>query len=106
MIFQHVPAGQIAAARNRGCQTGVILHEQLAARGNGGRQMNLANYKVVPNRGGWGIDHDGKVIGRYATKEAAFEAAVGPASNAIKEGYEVRITVEGSRENEPALGKS
>jgi hypothetical protein len=67
--------------------------------------MNSATYDVVPNRGGWGIAHDGKVHGRYATKEAAFEAAVGPASNAIRDGLAVRITVEGSAAGESALGK-
>ena len=67
--------------------------------------MALAAYKVVPNRGGWGIDHDGKVIGRYATREAAFEATVMPASNAIKEGFAVQITVERGADGEPSLGK-
>jgi hypothetical protein len=67
--------------------------------------LALAAYKVVPNRGGWGIDHDGRVLGRYATREAAFEAAVMPASNAIKEGLAVQITVEGGGEGEPSLGK-
>ena len=68
--------------------------------------MGQATYKVVPQDDGWGIWHDGKVTGSYATKEVAFEAAVFPASNAIKEGHEVTITVEGSRGNAPALGKA
>jgi hypothetical protein len=67
--------------------------------------MKLASYNVVPNRGGWGIEHDGRVMGRYATKEAAFEAAVGPASNAIKDGLAVRIAVEAASEGEPNLSK-
>lgn len=54
---------------------------------------------------GWGVSHDGAISGSYMTKEAAFEAAVGPASNAIKDGHAVQITVEGSAANEPALGK-
>jgi hypothetical protein len=66
--------------------------------------MGVASYKIVPNRNGWGVDHDGRVLGSYATKEAAFEAAVAPASNAIKQGHEVRITVEGGDSDSPALG--
>ena len=66
--------------------------------------MGQANYKVVEVKDGWGVEHDGKVAGSYATKEAAFEAAVGPASNAIKDGHAVHISVAGSSGNEPALG--
>jgi hypothetical protein len=67
--------------------------------------MALASYRIIRNGDGWGIDHDGRIAGSYATKEAAFEAAVAPASNAIKLGHEVRITVQGSAASEPALGK-
>jgi hypothetical protein len=66
--------------------------------------MKSAAYRIVHSRDGWGVEHDGKVEGSYDTKEAAFEAAVGPASNAIKLGYEVSIMVEGSEPREPALG--
>jgi hypothetical protein len=38
-------------------------------------------------------------------KEAALESAFGPASNAIKIGQAVTITVEGNESGEPALGK-
>jgi hypothetical protein len=47
----------------------------------------------------------GIVWGDYITKEAAFEAVVGPASNAIKMGQTVTITVEGSESGEPSVGK-
>jgi hypothetical protein len=67
--------------------------------------MVEAVYKIVAHNGGWGVLHDGNVSGDYVTKEAAFEAAVGPASNAIKNGQAVTITVEGSASVEPALGK-
>jgi hypothetical protein len=40
----------------------------------------------------WIIDGDER-LGPYATREAAFEAAVGPASVAVKEGDEVVIEV-------------
>ena len=47
----------------------------------------------------------GAISGEYVNKEAAFEAVVVPASNAIKIGQAVTITVEGSESGEPALGK-
>ncbi len=68
--------------------------------------MGGATYRIVPGRNGWSIAHEGRLLGSYATKEAAFEAAVLPASNAIKEGHFVTVTVEGSDGNKPALGKS
>jgi hypothetical protein len=57
--------------------------------------MGRAIYNVVPHGDGWGVAHDGQVTGPYATKEAAFEVATGAASNAIKEGHEVQVTVAG-----------
>ncbi len=66
--------------------------------------MKSAAFRIVASRNGWGVEHDGKLEGSYDTKEAAFEAAVAPASNAIKLGYEVSIKVEGSEPHEPALG--
>jgi hypothetical protein len=68
--------------------------------------MGQAVYKIVETKDGWGVSHQGKVSSSYMTKEAAFEAAVGPASNAIKKGDAVQITVEGSAKDEPALGKA
>jgi hypothetical protein len=67
--------------------------------------MATAAYKVVPHDGGWGIEHNGKVSGAYATKETAFEAIIGPASNAIKDGLGVTIHIAGPEQrDEPALG--
>ena len=51
----------------------------------------------------WAIRHDGKLAGDYATKEAAFEATVAPASIAIKEGHAVTISVDGTEATEPML---
>jgi hypothetical protein len=67
--------------------------------------MERAYYSIVKVNGGgrWAIRHDGKLSGDYATKEAAFEAAVPPASNAIKQGHAVTITVDGTEANEPML---
>ena len=66
--------------------------------------MTHAAYRVGRHYGAWGVEHDGEMIGPYDTKEAAFEAAIGPASNAIKQGYAVSITIEGSCKHEAALG--
>jgi len=66
--------------------------------------MKSAAYRIIPSQDGWGVEHDGKIAGAYDTKGAAFEAAIGPASNAIKLGYAVSIMVEGSERQEPALG--
>jgi hypothetical protein len=66
--------------------------------------MKTAVYKVVRHKSSWGVEHNGKIEGEYDTKESAFEAILGPASNAIKLGYEVSITIAGSAGDEPALG--
>ena len=67
--------------------------------------MAQAVYKIVAHNGGWGVLHDGTISGEYLTKEAALESVFVPASNAIKIGQAVMITVEGSDSGEPALGK-
>jgi hypothetical protein len=68
--------------------------------------MKSAAYSIVRHQDGWGVEHDGQISGPYDTKESAFEAALGPASNAIKLGYAISITVAGSDSREPALGAS
>jgi hypothetical protein len=67
--------------------------------------MGLAQYQIVSQGDEWGVLHDGNVKNRYATKEAAFEAAVAAASLAIREGHEVQIGVpDRSSGNQTALG--
>jgi hypothetical protein len=66
--------------------------------------MGKAYYDVIGDTNQWGVRHDGDATGDYATKEAAFEAACAAASNAIKFGHEVRISVPGSDGGEAALG--
>lgn len=66
--------------------------------------MGLAAYEIVPSNGAWGVAHEGQIGASYATKEAAFEAAAAAASNAIKEGHEVKLHVPGSGRDEPSLG--
>ena len=67
--------------------------------------MERAYYSIVKVSGcsRWAIRHDVRLSGDYATKEAAFEAAVTPASNAIKQGHLVTISVEGTKAHEPML---
>ncbi|MFC0243790.1 hypothetical protein [Rhodopseudomonas telluris] len=66
--------------------------------------MGKAYYDIVGTDTSWGVRHDDDPIGDYASKEAAFEAAVMAATNAIKFGHEVRITVPGQEGAETALG--
>ena len=54
--------------------------------------MGMAIYKIIPHGNGWGVSHDGEIVGPYATKEAAFEATVAAAGIAMKEGHAVEIT--------------
>jgi hypothetical protein len=59
--------------------------------------LGIASYEVVGSGGVWRVKPDGEPVGRYPTKEAAFEAAVAAASAAVREGYEVQISVPGVR---------
>jgi hypothetical protein len=63
-----------------------------------------ASYAIVRKADGWAVEHDGERQGDYATKEAAFEAAAGAASNAIKMGLGVTITVPRQVAGETAIG--
>lgn len=55
--------------------------------------MATEKFAVVASGGGWAIDKNGNVAGDYLTREAAFEAVVGEASNAIRAGEAVEIVV-------------
>lgn len=68
------------------------------------RNMGSASYEVVEKDQSWTVLHDGKAGNEYATKEAAFEAAVGAASVAIREGHEVHISVPGPQAGDTTLG--
>ena len=59
--------------------------------------MAIASYEVVGSGGVWRVKHDGEPVGSYQTKESAFEAAVAAASLAVREGYEVQLSVPGTR---------
>jgi hypothetical protein len=58
--------------------------------------MGLAAYEIFGSAGEWRIRHDGKAENVYQTKEAAFEAAMGAASLALRQGHEVRISAPSS----------
>jgi hypothetical protein len=76
----------------------------MSSKGRFGEVMAVATYNIVRRGNSWSVDHDGKAEGEYATKEAAFEAIAGAASNAIKDGLEIHIHIPGS-DGGPALGK-
>lgn len=66
--------------------------------------MGLATYAVKRVKDGWGVEHEGQMEGSYLSKESAFEAIAMAASNSIKNGHEIRITVPGREGDEAALG--
>jgi hypothetical protein len=67
--------------------------------------MGLATYAVIDHKSRWVVLHDGDPEGDFATKEAAFEAAVAAASLAIREGHEVHVSAPGHEAgNETSLG--
>lgn len=66
--------------------------------------MGFANYKIFGVPGAWHVDHDGKAPNTYATKEAAFEAAVAAASLALRQGHEVSVSAPASDGTEATTG--
>jgi hypothetical protein len=46
--------------------------------------MERAVYTVVPYESAWGIASGTEIAGPYVSKEAVFEAALGPAMSAVK----------------------
>jgi hypothetical protein len=56
--------------------------------------MGMAAYDIQGSGKSWSIFHDGNPEGNYDTREAAFEAALAAASPALREGHEVRVTVQ------------
>jgi hypothetical protein len=65
----------------------------------------MESYKVAPHNGSWAIAHNSdKPEGSYATREGAFEAACLAASNDIKKGVAISITVVRPAPGEAAIG--
>ena len=67
--------------------------------------MTIETYKIVRTDTGWSVNHDGRIEGDYVNKEAAFEAAVAAASNAIKDGVGVSLSVAERSAGETNLGE-
>jgi hypothetical protein len=65
--------------------------------------MALARFNVAPEADGWKIDTNEGASGPYLTREAAFEAVLGAASNALKQGDEIRIVIEAPPAGKPAI---
>lgn len=61
-------------------------------------------YEIGGGEGVWHVNCGAQKSMPYASKEAAFEAAVAAASNAIRDGHDVTIHVAGSERAESALG--
>ncbi len=66
--------------------------------------MSTETYRIVRSGKNWAVNHDGVLEGDYATKESAFESAAAAASNAIKDGVGIAITVEPRAPGETAIG--
>ena len=67
--------------------------------------MLMETYKIVHANGGWGIVHnESKPDGDYPTREGALEAVYLAASNDIKKGYAITITVDPPGPGEAAVG--
>jgi hypothetical protein len=60
-------------------------------------------YEIVGHENNWSVRVGGETGMGYATKVAAFEAAVMDANNALREGHDVVVTVRGSA-GESTLG--
>ena len=67
--------------------------------------MGIAKYEIFGMEGTWRVRHDGKAENDYATKEAAFEAAMAAASLAIRQGHEVIVTAPASETTTGAPAK-
>ncbi|MBS7544741.1 hypothetical protein [Ancylobacter oerskovii] len=61
-------------------------------------------YRIRGTEAAWRIELNDEAGMAYASKEAAFEAAVASASNGIRAGREVVIVVPGARDGESLLG--
>ena len=67
--------------------------------------MGIAKYAIFGTEGLWRVSHDSKAENEFATKEAAFEAAIAAASLAIRQGHEVIVTAPASETTTGAPAK-
>ncbi len=68
------------------------------------REKGTETFRVQGTEANWFVEANGSTGMSYASKEAAFEAAVGAASNAVREGRHVVIDVPAPKVNESTLG--
>jgi hypothetical protein len=68
------------------------------------QDMARAGDRIIRPGEGWASGHNGKPIGQYAVKEAAFESAVDTASNSIKGGLGLLIEMPQRGTGETAVG--
>ena len=61
-------------------------------------------YRIQGTEADWHVAVNEQLGMGYASKEAAFEAAVAAASNAIRDGHEVVIVVPGASNGDSLLG--
>jgi|SoiMethySBSTD1v2_1073268.scaffolds.fasta_scaffold1095468_2 hypothetical protein len=61
--------------------------------------MGSAVYRIKAlESGGWGVEHDGKTIGPYPTKEIALQSSFAAARRAARDGHAITIS---APESEP-----
>lgn len=58
---------------------------------------DTAFYEVLSRGAEWFVVHDGQTAGPYLTKQAAFEASIGPISLAVADGLSVRLDIRGGQ---------
>ena len=61
--------------------------------------MGNAVYRVKLLKSGWVVEHDGKTLGPYATKDIALETSFAAAKRAARGGHAIAIS---APESEPA----
>ena len=67
--------------------------------------MTLSTYRIYRTGDDWFVkDGNATMHMTYTTREAAFEVVIAAASNAIKQGYAVKIEVDAPERNKPSIG--
>jgi hypothetical protein len=61
--------------------------------------MGNSVYGIKALKGGWVVEHDGKTLGPYATKDIALETTFAAARRAARAGHAIAIS---APESEPA----
>ena len=61
--------------------------------------MGNVVYRVKPLKSGWVVEHDGKTLGPYRTKDIALETSFAAARRAARAGHAITIS---APESDPA----